>query len=327
MGEAKWRTVLHVQPPLHSADIARHGDFTCDLLRGLSMLRRAVRTVLLIALCCVFLGEAAAAELGGESDIRLIVRADDIGSSHAANVGCIESYRNGIVRSVEVMVPCAWFEEAVRMLNENPGLDVGVHLTLTSEWDRCKWRPLTPGPSLVNANGYFYQMTRQGKQWPAGTGFLEANPKTEEVEAELRAQIELAVRRIKNVSHLSAHMGTAVCRPDLSALVDKLAKEYNLHVDLKAHNVQHVRGMGDGKLPPETRPDALAETLESLTPGLWLLVEHPARDTPEMRAIGHKGYEHVANDREGVTRAFTSEKVKEVVQRKNIRLMSYGDFK
>ena len=261
-----------------------------------------------------------------DDEIRLIVRGDDIGSSHAANVACIESYRDGVMRSVEVMVPCPWFAEAVEMLNENPGLDVGIHLTLTSEWEKCKWRPLTYGSSLVDEDGYFYQVTREWDNWLAGTGFYDANPRLEEVEAELRAQIELALRKIKNVSHLSAHMGTPRCRKDLSDLVDRLAQEYNLVVDLKSQHVQSARGMGDGKSPPDTRAQALVETLEKLTPGLWLLVEHPGKDTPEMRSIGHKGYEHVANDREGVTRAFTSAKVKEVIKRRHIRLMSYGDF-
>ena len=58
-----------------------------------------------------------------------------MGSCHAANEACIESYRNGIMRSAEVIVPGPWFLEAAKMLNENPGLDAGVHLTLTAEWD------------------------------------------------------------------------------------------------------------------------------------------------------------------------------------------------
>jgi len=260
---------------------------------------------------------------GGE--IRLIVRGDDIGCSHAANVACIEAYRNGVMRTVEIMVPCAWFEEAAIMLNENPGLDVGIHLTLTSEWEKYKWKPLTSGKSIVNKDGYFYQMTREWDDWPAGTGFWDANPKIEEVEAELRAQIELALKKIKNVSHLSAHMGTATCREDLAELVKKLAKEYNLEVDLSG--VKGAGGMGEGTDAPETRGDALAATLEKLEPGLWMLVDHPGKDTPEMRSMGHKGYEHVANDREGVTQAFCSDKVKEVIKRRGIKLMSYGDFK
>ncbi len=293
----------------------------------LQITRPVVAVLILLVLQTGWMGAIGAEEGKTDATIQLIVRGDDIGSSHAANVACIESYRHGIMRSVEVMVPCPWFAEAVEMLNANPGLDVGIHLTLTSEWENCKWRPLTHAPSLVNADGYFYQMTREWDNWPAGTGFYDANPKIEEVEAELRAQIELALRKIKNVTHLSAHMGTARCRKDLSLLVDRLAREYKLEVDLKSHHVQYARGMGDGKAGPDTRARALAETLEKLKPGLWLLVEHPGKDTAEMRSIGHKGYEHVANDREGVTRAFTSEEVKEVIQRRNIKLMSYGDFR
>ena len=56
-----------------------------------------------------------------------------------------------------------------------------------------------------------------------------------------------------------------------------------------------------------------------------MIVEHPALDTPEMRNIGHKGYENVAADRAGVTLAFTSVKVKEVIARRKIRLISYAE--
>ena len=141
-----------------------------------------------------------------DSEIRLIVRADDIGSSHAANLACIKSYRDGIARSVEVMIPAPWFNEAAKMLKENPGYDVGVHLTLTSEWENCKWGPITHAPSLVDDQGNFFPTTSQRSDFPPNTGFLEAKPKLEEVEKELRAQIELAVKKIPQVSHLSSHM-------------------------------------------------------------------------------------------------------------------------
>jgi predicted glycoside hydrolase/deacetylase ChbG (UPF0249 family) len=86
---------------------------------------------------------------------RLIIRGDDMGFAHAGNLGIIESYKNGIERSVEVLVPSPWFPEAVRLLNENPGIDVGIHLALTSEWDNLKWRPLTDCKSLQDSNGLF----------------------------------------------------------------------------------------------------------------------------------------------------------------------------
>ena len=168
----------------------------------------------------------------GPGEIRLIVRADDIGSSHAANVACIKSFREGVARSVEVMVPCPWFNEAVEMLDANPGYDVGVHLTLTSEWTNLKWRPLTHCPSLVDDQGNFYPMVWPNANIGPRCSIREANPNIEEVERELRAQIELAVKKIKNVTHLTTHMGFPSASPEIAAVVDKLAKEYRLPVRL-----------------------------------------------------------------------------------------------
>jgi len=268
-------------------------------------------------------GVANAAEDQGE--IRLVVRADDMGVTQSGNEACIRAYRDGIVRSTEVIVPGSWFLDAVRLLKENPGLDVGVHLTLTSEWERCKWRPLTHAPSLVDENGNFRPMNSQRKDFPPNTGFLEANPKLDEVERELRAQIELAKRHLPRISHVSAHMGTPVCTPELRELTTRLALEYQLR--LETEGVRGAPGFGGSAKTAQQKEQDLITVLEKLEPGQWLIVEHPAFDTPEMRAIGHKGYENVAADRDGVTKAFTSERVKEVIRRRGIKLMSYGDVK
>ncbi len=284
-----------------------------------------------VAFCLIGISHTAAIEKkSDQGEIRLIIRGDDMGSCHAANVACIQSYRKGIMKTVEVMVPCAWFEEAVKMLNKNPGLDVGVHLTLTSEWDNFKWRPLTDAPSLVDKDGYFYPQTREWNRWPSGTGFYEANPKLQEVEKELRAQIELAIKKIKNVTHLSAHMGTATCRPDLKKLVKRLAKEYGLHPGSEKLTEQKVKNAGNWGSSGDTlkkREAALIKLVGKLTPGTWILIEHPGLDTPEMRAMGHKGYEKVAEHREVVTNVFTSRKVKEAINKKGIKLISYDDLR
>lgn len=282
--------------------------------------------LVLAALLVVLLSHAvfsAITDEGENREVRLIVRADDIGSCHSANVGCIESYTNGIARTVEVMVPCPWFREAVKMLRENPGLDVGVHLTLTSEWEFYKWGPVTNALSFVDKEGNFFPTTRQRRDFPPGTGFLEANPKIDEVEKELRAQIELAMEKIPNVSHLTCHMGTATSTAELRSLVEKLSQEYNL--PLAVPGARPAGGFGGTDTTPEQKEAALVKVLENLEPGLWLFVEHPGMDTPEMRAIGHIGYRNVAADRDGVTRAFTSRKVKEVIARRGIRLVSYAD--
>src|SRR5690606_39640398 len=98
--------------------------------------------------------------------VRLIVRADDMGYTHSGNKALIQSYQEGIVTSIEVIVPAPWFPEAVKMLNENPGVDVGIQLALTSEWENIKWRPLSDCPSLKDSDGYFYPMVYPHKAYP-----------------------------------------------------------------------------------------------------------------------------------------------------------------
>src|SRR6478735_3908834 len=97
---------------------------------------------------------------------RLIIRADDMGYSHSGNIALIESYKRGITKSIEVIVPSPWFPEAVKMLKENPGVDVGVHLAITSEWENIKWRPLTEAASIKDSNGYFFPMVTPNKNYP-----------------------------------------------------------------------------------------------------------------------------------------------------------------
>jgi len=287
------------------------------------MMDRRVFCSSMVAMAAVLVVGGAAVGAQADGAIKLIVRADDIGSSHAANLACIQSYRDGIARSVEVMVPCPWFNEAAKMLRENPGYDVGVHLTLTSEWENMKWGPITQAPSLVDAQGHFFPTTSQRSSFPPNTGFLECGWKIGEVEKELRAQIELAVKEIPQVSHLSSHMGTPTSHPKLRALVDKLAAEYKLPV--ATPGAKRFRWGVDSKATAQQRIAALVKALETLEPGIWILVEHPGLDTDEMRAIGHAGYWNVATHRDAVTKAFTSEKVKAVIKKRGIQLVSYND--
>ena len=261
-----------------------------------------------------------------DKGVRLIVRGDDIGSCHAANVACIRAYKEGIMTSVELMVPCAWFPEAVKMLNDNPGLDVGVHVTLTSEWAGVKWRPLTWAPSLTDADGYFYPTIWPRKGAPAGTALRDAGWKIEEVEKEIRAQIELAKRKVPRVSHLSFHMGCSDWDPKVKEVCAKLAKEYDLYIPPSAGTLRGAGGFGDAKTVA-ARTEKFIGMLEGLKPGTYLFVEHPGLDTPEMQAIGHTGYEDVAQDRQAVTEVFTSDQIKKTVKKVGIELVSYADIK
>ena len=284
--------------------------------------------VALIATVATVAPGATGAAAGDESTspaIRLIVRADDIGSCHSANVACIRTCVEGLARSVEVMVPTPWFKEGAAMLREHPDIDVGVHLTLTSEWDHYKWGPVTHAPSLVDRFGHFLPMTSQRSDYPPNTGFLQAEVVLEEVERELRAQIELARSEIPSVSHLTCHMGLPIADPRLRDLTLRLADEYGLPVVFPG--LRGVpRGLGGQNTSAEQKVEIMVDILEGLEPGDWLLVDHPGLDTDEMRAMGHKGYEQVAHDRVGVTAAFTSARAMDVVRRRGIALISYGDY-
>lgn len=257
------------------------------------------------------------------NEIRLLVRGDDLGSCHAVNTAAIAAYRDGILRSVEVMVPGPWFLEAAALLAENPGLDVGVHLTLTSEWDHLKWRPLTAAPSVTDADGYFYPNV--GERGKPGSGLFGA-PRFDEIERELRAQIEMARRHIKNVTHLTTHMFGPDSSPELFTVMEKLAREYGLPLELPG--LEFIPSLGEWpKTTGEQKEAAMAAHLEHIGPGVWFFLAHPGTEDPEMRAMFvTPWYPCVASDRTGDVRVLTSARVREVIARRGIRLVSYAEI-
>jgi predicted glycoside hydrolase/deacetylase ChbG (UPF0249 family) len=260
--------------------------------------------------------------------IRLIVRGDDMGFSHSGNLALIKCYREGIQSSIEVIAPSPWFPEAARLLmeKENTGIDVGVHLALTSEWDNVKWRPLTHCPSLVDADGHFFPMVRPNKNYP-GRSLVENKWKLEEIEREFRAQIELVRKHVPRVSHVSGHMGCSTLAPEVKAMTSRLTKELGVGIDLDTLGVKSVRYIGPRTTAAEKLTSFL-KTLESLEPGgSYLFVDHPGLDTPELRAISHLGYEDVASDRQGVTDTWTHPRVKAFIKERGIQLIGYRDLK
>ncbi len=242
-------------------------------------------------------------------EIRLLVRGDDIGMSHSINEACIAAYQDGIMRTVEVMIPCPWFPEAVKLLNENPGLEVGVHLVLNSEWEEFKCRPLTDAPSLVDENGYFYPMVFPGKFLPDSLAFVNVEWDSTEVDYELRDQIDLALKHLPHINHLSPHMGVMLCDPDLIEVFEKVAKDYNFKYEYSL-GITRLKGVGNRMNTHLEKEAAIIEILENLQPGTWMLLRHPALDTPEMQAISHPGYNNVA----------------EVIERRGIQLITYQDL-
>ena len=264
--------------------------------------------------------------LAQQKPTRLIIRGDDMGFSHSGNEALIKAYKEGIETSIEVIVPSPWFPEAVRLLQQNPGVDVGVHLAITSEWDNIKWRPLTDCPGLKDANGYFYPMVFPNKNYP-GQSITENAWKIGEIEKEFRAQIELALKRIPQISHISSHMGCTNITEEVKAMTKKLAKEYKIDIDAEG-DYKTLRLTYDG--PHKTSEEKIQSILNALskvkTGETYVFVEHPGLYNDELKSVNHIGYEDVAGDRQGVTDLFTSEKVKALIKEKGILLIGYQDL-
>lgn len=256
------------------------------------------------------------------SGIRLIVKGDDMGAGHGINVATIDAYRRGVLTTANVIVPGPWFPEAARLLNENPGLDAGVHLALTSEWENIKWRPLTHTPSLVNPDGYFFPIVQPRSAFPPRSSIAESRWQLEEIEQELRAQIAMAKRHIPHVTYTWNHMGFTSLAPEVRDLVTRLSTEYALIVPADL-GIQRLSAVYESRDSGVIKADKLAARLESIGPGLWLHIDHAATDDPEMRAFGHLDYEWVAADRSAVLEAWTSPKVREVIERRGIELTNY----
>ena len=142
----------------------------------------------------------------------LIVHADDLGMCHSVNAATCKALDEQAITSASVMVPCAWFCEAAEYASRNAGRDVGIHLTLTSEWTQYRWRPLAGGTSLTDGTGHFLSRA------PA-SGW-----KLDEARLELSMQIERAQRAGLAPTHLDSHMLAVFGNADLTAAYFELGR-------------------------------------------------------------------------------------------------------
>ncbi|MFF1539200.1 polysaccharide deacetylase family protein [Microbacterium sp. NPDC058269] len=129
----------------------------------------------------------------------IILNADDFGMCHAANTAIVDLLTTARIDSTTVMIPCSWSPEALAFAASRTDLDIGVHLVLTSEWARYRWRPLTgTATSLVDGAGFF----------PIDVLSVEQNASDDDVAAELAAQLQTALDAGVDVTHLDNHMGS-----------------------------------------------------------------------------------------------------------------------
>ena len=274
---------------------------------------------------CIALFVSLLAVQSTPTEIRLIVKGDDMAAGHGINVATIDAFKRGVLTTTNVIVPGPWFLEAARLLKENPGLDVGVHLALTSEWENVKWRPLTHAPSIVDPDGYFFPIVVPRATFPPKMSIKESAWKIDEIERELRAQLTLAKRHIPQATYTWNHMGFTMLAPEVAALVAKLSKEFGLIVP-RTWGSSRWGASTRARTPARQRLTSSRRSSRRLGPGLWLHIDHAATDDQEMRAFGHVGYEWVAADRSAVLEAWTSPKVREVITRRGIKLTNYREL-
>src|SRR5262249_49320191 len=167
----------------------------------------------------------------------LIINADDFGMCHDENEATVAGLTSGLFTSATVLVTCPWFEEVVEFARNHPGADLGVHLTLTSEWERYKWGPVLGRgavPSLVDERGYLWPDVPQGY----------AHDRLDEIEAELRAQIDRALAAGIDVTHLDSHMGPLHLRADYADIYRRLACDYRLPLRMVSRRaLRQIDGM------------------------------------------------------------------------------------
>lgn len=237
-----------------------------------------------------------AEKLGFDKNAKLlIVHADDLGLSHSTNTAVMEAFQNGGITSGSIMVPCPWFPEIAEFARKNPNLDIGIHTTLTSEWDNYFFGGILPQsiiPDLLNSKGYFYPSVEE----------FAKHAKTDEVEKELRAQIDRALSFGVKPSHLDNHMGTILASPEYYQILLKLGHEYRIPVlipadmiagistqllDMLSKNnvlVEHLF-MINQATAPEKWDEPYLKFIENMQPGLNQIIVHLAKDTDETRAI------------------------------------------
>ncbi len=255
------------------------------------------------------------------ADRVLILHADDVASSHAANAAAFQCLEEGSLTSGSVIVPAAWFPEAAAFAREHPQADLGVHLTLTCEYDSCRWRALTDrsaGPGLYDEEGYLWRTVEEAVE----------HVSVEEAERELRAQVETALAAGIDLTHLDTHMGTVV-HPKFIETYVSLGLEYAIPIFAFRPNPERLRRSGLLEFW-----DALEPQLKRLDDAAFPILDHILVSTlehpPERKEAYFKGL--FAELRPGLTHflihpAVLSDEVSAMTESAPLRARDYELFR
>ncbi|HEY6373772.1 MAG TPA: polysaccharide deacetylase family protein [Candidatus Sulfotelmatobacter sp.] len=292
--------------------------------------------ILLITSPLIAQTKTIAERLGYPADSKLLIlHADDLAVAHSEDGASFDALDKHAVTSASVMVPCPWLTEVADYAKAHPDADLGLHLTLTSEWKTYRWGPVESRdkvPSLLDPSGYLWPDT------PRSVGALKAD----EAEREIRAQVELAEAMGIHPTHLDSHMGTLFSRPDLFAVYVKVAHEYKLPFlafivpdtpkalssvlsskDVLLNSVV----IADPSVHPGDWKTFYANAITNLKPGVTEMIVHLGYDDAELQAVtvGHADYGAAWRQRD--YDVVTSPEFKKLLEDNHVILIHWSDLK
>ena len=289
-------------------------------------------------------GKTYAERLGwGANDRVVIFHVDDAGMCHAANLGTVKAITEGLATSCSIMMPCGWVSEFAQMLREHPEIDAGLHLTFTSEWSGYRWGPLagkSQVPGLVDKEGCF---------WPDVPEVM-LNASADEVETEMRAQIDRAETMGIPFTHLDSHMGTLFMSPMYLQRYINVGIEKDCPVLLPGGHLQYMsedakfplgliqsiaKHVWDSGLPviddvlaatydwkQADKVDKYAEALRGMKPGITEIVLHCTELTDVFPIISSSSLTRKAD-----LDAMLDARLKQVIEEEGIILTTWRELK
>jgi predicted glycoside hydrolase/deacetylase ChbG (UPF0249 family) len=280
--------------------------------------------------------KTTAERLGYARDAKLlIIHADDLAVAHSEDQASFDALDLHAATSASIMVPCPWFTEVADYAKAHPDADLGLHLTLTSEWKTYRWGPVESKNkvlSLLDSSGYLWPETEPGKQ----------HIKPEDAEREIRAQIEKAISMGIHPTHLDSHMGMLFERADLFAVYLKIAREYKLPFlaalgpntpnelssqlspkDVVLDNVV----MASPDVPASNWRNFYLDAIKNLKPGVTEFIVHLAHDDAEMQAVTVDHPDYGAAWRQRDYDVVTSPEFKQALEDNHVILIHWSDIK
>jgi predicted glycoside hydrolase/deacetylase ChbG (UPF0249 family) len=265
----------------------------------------------------------------------LIIHADDLGVAHSVDMAAFKALNGKAVSSASVMVPCPWLTEVAEYFRAHPDVDLGLHLTVTSEWKTYRWGPVAPADqvsSLLDPHGFFY----------ADTMNVARHAKPEEARREIEAQIARAESLGIHPTHLDIHMGAMAATRQLYAELIQAGRQH--HVPFMAVHVTDARQnwmqmfnsrdvvldsmvMFEPGVPPAQWTSAYVKALDQLKPGVNELIVHLGYDNAELQAVTVDHPDYGAAWRQRDFKAVTSPEFKQALARNQIHVIGWKDLK